>query len=405
MGNAPQRGSRAAGGVPVGLELSEAILLEDRVAIYALLQSHPVDQPLAMLAGFSRYRSPLNQMQSVAPIHLAAEHHRAQSLLCLLEHGADPETRDTQGLTALHRVLLHWPLASPMWAKPGRHRQRAPAQAQQSALACLQILCEHGARVNARVDSGSRHSPLHLAVTYGTCPVLTMLAQRGARVNATDSSSMTPLHVAANSLNQGMMETLIACGADVNQAMSATGSAALQLAVCVASSKAGRLLAAGLGCIRLLLAHGARVNAQDHEGRAAMHAACWGGRKAVIDLLLESGASVNTLTRRGESPVYKYLERGSNIRDRPLLGRLLQHTHPLQLTNAQGTLPAGLLLPEFQLLRETLMRESREPASLEDICQRSLRSAGGEKQKQRLKELLPGTMWLAVAGRQDAATP
>lgn len=33
------------------------------------------------------------QMQSIIPIHLAAEYHTAQSLRCLLEHGADPNIR------------------------------------------------------------------------------------------------------------------------------------------------------------------------------------------------------------------------------------------------------------------------------------------------------------------------
>lgn len=36
---------------------------------------------------------PCKQMQPIIPIHLAAEYHKAQSLQCLLEHGADPEIR------------------------------------------------------------------------------------------------------------------------------------------------------------------------------------------------------------------------------------------------------------------------------------------------------------------------
>lgn len=33
------------------------------------------------------------QTELAVPIHLAAGHHKAQSLLCLLEHGADPDIR------------------------------------------------------------------------------------------------------------------------------------------------------------------------------------------------------------------------------------------------------------------------------------------------------------------------
>lgn len=69
---------------------------------------------------------------------------------------------------------------------------------------------------------------------------------------------MTPLHTAEDILNKEMMETLIAHRANVNCAVSSTGNTALKLVVCAASSTAGRLLAAGLSCICLLLVHGAQ---------------------------------------------------------------------------------------------------------------------------------------------------
>ena len=211
-------------------------------------------------------------------------------------------------------MLLHWPITSTTWTKPGNRIQRMLTDIQNDAVLCLRILCEHGAQVNARVADNWR-SPLHLAITYGTSPVLSILAQNGAQVNAMNESSMTPLHVAADILNKEMMEMLTAHGANVNCAVSSTGNTALKLAVCTASSKAGRLL----------LVYGAQVNTQDHEGQAAIHEACFGGREAIINLLLKFEANVNILTRNGDSPMYMYLLRGSNIRDKALLTRLLYH--------------------------------------------------------------------------------
>ncbi|XP_032182956.1 ankyrin repeat domain-containing protein 61 [Mustela erminea] len=415
MGNITKRGSRelvASGAealeegpaAALHTRLHEAILREDCATIHVLLRSHPVNQPMTILANPTSHRLLLNQQtQSVLPIHLAAEHRKAQSLLCLLEHGADPEVRDTRGLTALHLMLLHWPITSTTWTKPGNRIQRILTDIQSNAVLCLRILCEHGAQVNAQVDNSNKPSPLHLAITYGTYPVLSILAQNGAHVNAANESSLTPLHMAADILNKEMMETLIACGAHVNCAVSSTGSTALKLAVCTASSKAGRLLAAGVGCIRLLLIHGAKVNAQDHEGQTAIHEACFGGREAIINLLLEFEANVNILTRNGESPIYMYLQRSSNIRDTGLLARLLYRSYPLRLTNNQGILPAGIMLPEFRLLRETLIKLAQKPLSLEDICKRHIRNIYGDKYKQHLKQLLPVKIWNSLYGYYDLA--
>ncbi|XP_074137161.1 ankyrin repeat domain-containing protein 61 [Sminthopsis crassicaudata] len=407
MGNITKRGTRspvidrASSTEPVRskalhTKLYEAIMREDCTTIETLLRNHPVNQPMTVLANSTCYRLLLNQTQSIIPIHLAAKYRKAQSLLCLLEHGADPEIRDTRGHTTLHLMLLHWPITPATWTEPVNRIQRILTDIQNHAVMCLHILCEHGALVNARVDNDYKYSPLHLAIRYGTYPVLSILAQNGAHVNAIDESCMTPLHMAAGILNKEMTETLIACGANVNCTVSATGNTALKLAVCAASTKAGRLLAADISCIRLLLTNGAKVNAQDHEGQTAIHEACFGGREAIINLLLEFEADVNILTRNGEAPIFMFLQRRSNIRDTTLLDKLLFLSYPLKVTNNQGILPTGLLLPEFHLLKETLIRLSQKPLSLQVICKNNIRKFYGEKYKQHLKQLLPLKIWDSI---------
>ncbi|XP_038200925.1 ankyrin repeat domain-containing protein 61 [Arvicola amphibius] len=374
-----------------------AIIKEDCNTIKKLLRTHPVNQPLNILVNPTSCRLLLNQhAHDVFPIHLAAEYHKPQSLLCLLQHGANPEVRDAQGFNTLHQLLLNWPVTLTKWSKTNTLIQKLLADIQNNAVTCLHILCEHGVQVNAQADKDDKHSPLHLAIKHGTYPVLALLVQNGAQVNAMNRASMTPLHMAAEILDKNMIETLIACGANVNCATSNTGNTALKLAVRTASSKAGQLLAAGVGCIRLLLNHGAQVNAQDHKGQTALHKACFGGREVIINLLLEFEADVNILTRNGESAIYMYLQRSSNIRDASLLARLLYYSYPLRLRNKQGLLPAGIMQPEFNLLRKTLIKLMRKPLSLEAICKRNIRNIYGEKYKFYLKQHLPEKLWKSV---------
>ncbi|XP_028611882.1 ankyrin repeat domain-containing protein 61 isoform X2 [Grammomys surdaster] len=412
MGNITKRGSRDLVADSATLleeslvtalhsRLYDAIIKEDCDTIKTLLRNQPVNQPLTILASSSSHRLLSQQTQPIFPIHLATEYRKPRSLLCLLQHGADPEVRDGQGLTPLHLILLNWPVTSTTWNKPSTRIQKVLMDIQRNTILCLHILCGHGAQVNARVDNRNKDSPLHLAITYGTYSVLSILAQNGAQVNAINEYSMTPLHMAADILNKNMIQTLIACGANVNCAVSSTGQTALKLAVSTASSKAGRLLAAGVGCIRLLLNHGAQVDAQDHEGQTALHEACFGGREVIINLLLEFKANVNILTRNGESPIYMYLQNRSNIRDVTLLARLLDRTYPLRLSNKQGILPSGIMMPEFHLLRKTLIKLSKKPLTLEAICKRTIRNVYGEKYKSYLKTRLPPKLWNSIYGIYD----
>uniref|UniRef100_A0A8C3CXR5 Uncharacterized protein n=1 Tax=Cairina moschata TaxID=8855 RepID=A0A8C3CXR5_CAIMO len=88
--------------------------------------------------------------------------------------------------------------------------------------------------------------------------------------------------------------------------------------MCAASSKASRILGVNTDCIHLLLSNGASVNIQDREGRTAVHEACSGGRKEIVDLLLEYKADMNTLTRDGQSPLFSFLQRRPNLKDTAL---------------------------------------------------------------------------------------
>ncbi|XP_029432306.1 ankyrin repeat domain-containing protein 61 isoform X1 [Rhinatrema bivittatum] len=382
-------------------KLHEAIVKGDCDTIKTLLQTHPVNEAITIWEDCVRFPPIWPQRFSVLPIHLAATYRRQKSLLCLLESGADPDVRDMKGRTALHLIIEHWPNITTSWTVPKTKFERAMASMQNQTEACLRIMCKYSDQVNAEVHSDNRQTPLHLAVRYGAFPAISILAQNGAKVNAVDRYGMTPLHMAAGILSREMTETLISYGADVNSIVPRTGNTSLSLAVCTASTKGGKTLCADIDCIHLLLANGAKVNAQDKEGRAAIHEACFGGREEIVDLLLKFEANVNSLTKFGESPIFWFLDRQTNLKYTSLFSKLLSLSYPLKLTNNVGVLPSGLQHPEFQQQKAFLLQLSQAVTPLKDICRIKVRSMYGEKYKYCLKELLPATVCEFVYNYQD----
>ncbi|XP_006112874.1 ankyrin repeat domain-containing protein 61 [Pelodiscus sinensis] len=393
--------SRQKGFKPLQAKLYEAIMKNDSTNIKALLAHQPVNEPMTVWDNAARRRPLSIQDQSILPIHLAAKYRREKSLCCLLESGADPKIRDNRGYTALQLLLLHWPKMYITGTDILTRPQKNLATTQRNAEECLRILCEKGVQTDPEMDRDYKHSSLHLALYSGASQAISILIENGANIDDRNEFGKTALHIAAEHLNKEITETLITYGANINCTLPTSGKTALQLAVCTASSKAGRVLAADIDCIRLLLMNGAEVNAQDCEGRAAIHNACLGGRKEIVELLLDYHADANTLTRHGQSPLFLFLQNRSNLRCTSLLNKLLSFSYPLKLTNNRGDLPTGLLFPEFQMQKDFLIRLSQIIWSLQDICKVTVRRIYGEKNKQCLKKQLPVTVWNSLYNYQD----
>jgi ankyrin repeat protein len=203
----------------------------------------------------------------------------------LLKQGADPNKKNDANATAL------------MWAAADLEKTR--------------LLLEHGADVNAR--SNDMRTPLMIAARRpGNTPVVKLLLERGANPNpnphpATESS---PLLEAASSGEAASMELLLGRGADAK----AVGQQALTMAVTMQCSKCIALLVAkgldrkaysstlpdiaflgDVNAVRLMLDHGADVNAVDPLGRTPLMYAAGSDTPApeIVKLLIERGADVN----------------------------------------------------------------------------------------------------------------
>ena len=156
----------------------------------------------------------------------------------------------------------------------GRHAETPPhAAAGRGDVAIATYLLEKGAHVDAVDVDG--YTPLHACARYnvkgrpsksteaGRNEIARMLLHRGAAVNAkTYGIWATALHNAASEDNVGLVELLLARGADPNAATT-QAMTPLHYATFAGSGDDPRIA-------ELLLAHGANPHAKDAQGRSPL---------------------------------------------------------------------------------------------------------------------------------------
>ena len=230
----------------------------------------------------------------------------------LIHEGADVNLKDHNGFTSLHSAIINYE------CKKGETpliKATSDSGAQQ-----IQLLLEKGANVNA-FDSSGRNALYH-AAKRGNNVILQLLLSRGADVNAVDLNNKKEysLIAAATKGDEECIKTLLQAGADVN-ATGSYNSTALTSAANHGHDKCVKLLLeAGAhvkdnpkalmhsalrgseGCVKLLIEAGADVNICSCSG-TALHYAAKEGHASCIDLLLRAGSDVNSLSMNNRSPL------------------------------------------------------------------------------------------------------
>jgi ankyrin repeat protein len=155
---------------------------------------------------------------------------------------------------------------------------------------------------------------MHFAALTNRVDVITLLSDRGASVNETDTLGYTPLHLSAQSGNLEATKTLVQRRAALDK-VNKLGDTPLMVAAYAGRLEIVRFLAQR--CLDINLCVG---------GKYALMPAVEGGHLEVIRFLLDHGAIVNGITAPGvltplqiatfkqNLPVVKFLlERGANV--------------------------------------------------------------------------------------------
>jgi ankyrin repeat protein/mRNA-degrading endonuclease RelE of RelBE toxin-antitoxin system len=174
----------------------------------------------------------------------------------LLEKGADPNTRDEEGI----------PLLNIMTAL-GR-------------LDFIKVLVANGADVNSKDAQGT--TPLHITAQENLSDIMRYLLDSGAAINAQNTNEATPLWFACVLENVLLAQLLLNEGADPE--IGPPGLIPL-FSACIAN-KTDQI-------VKLLIQNKAKVNVYGPGGITPLHLACKKGKVNIAKVLLDAGADYN----------------------------------------------------------------------------------------------------------------
>ena len=117
-------------------------------------------------------------------LHLSSSMGSLEATMLLLEHGVTVDVRNSNAQTPLHCALAPWG----------------------GSVDVTRMLLEHGADVNCQDNDGS--SPLHLSCYKSSLEDTRLLLEHGAKIHAQDNDGKTPLQIASARGHQEIIRLL-----------------------------------------------------------------------------------------------------------------------------------------------------------------------------------------------------
>ena len=230
--------------------------------------------------------------QGETPLHLAARNGHLEIIHLLLRKGGNLNSGDRNGYLPLHYAakMEHTDVVKFILQNGGSvtaktHCGRTVLHFATS-LDLVSFLVENGADVNARAKYGG--TPLMAAAEKGQTDTVTFLLNQGANINAREKEcGFSALYDALRNDHVATAKVLIEKGIELKITNDVYAKSFNPWLMSEAASK-------GLtDVLELLLQTGLSVDTQDSNGETALLAAARSGQCAAVRLLLDRGANVN----------------------------------------------------------------------------------------------------------------
>jgi ankyrin repeat protein len=189
------------------------------------------------------------------------------------------------------------------------------------------MLLEKGATVDAQDNRG--RTALYHAAAEGKTEAMRLLLARKANPNQKASDGSTPLLAAITFGRADAMNLLLANGSEVDLP-DAQGTTPLAMA-----AEGTGYMPNNAPLVRALLEKGANVDVQDARGRTPLDRAAAEGKNEAAELLLDAKANPNAKSSSGATPLLEAVTYGHQ----PTVELLLRRGADVNLPDAQGTTP------------------------------------------------------------------
>lgn len=190
----------------------------------------------------------------------------------------------------------------------------------------LLLLIQHGLNIgykNNKSGCNLLHESIHSTLYKSDeVEISEILINYGVPVDELNTDGFSPLHCAIFKQNYELISFLIKSGADVNKR-----TFLLESPLCLAVKYGDRL-----DIIDLLLSSGAEINTKNKFESTALHSACYYSKNKMISSLVQKGADLSAVDRRGMIPI-DYTLNYSHVYPYRRLGAIVKEIARLKFEN------------------------------------------------------------------------